>query len=78
MARPYRVEVPCAGPTWTPTAMSTTCSTSGCSRTPASSASREWFPTATSWVSGLVVTHHVIEYLRPLVYRAQPVEVEMW
>jgi acyl-CoA thioester hydrolase len=39
---------------------------------------REWFPDRDVVGSGLVVTHHVIEYLRPLVYRAQPVEVEMW
>ncbi|MCA0322864.1 MAG: acyl-CoA thioesterase [Actinobacteria bacterium] len=39
---------------------------------------REWFPDRDVVGSGLVVTHHVIEYLRPLVYRSQPVEVEMW
>ena len=39
---------------------------------------REWFPGRDAVASGLVVTHHEIEYLRPLVYRAAPIEIEMW
>ena len=45
ITRPTVSRCRCGGPTWTPTATSTTCSTSGCSRTPGSSASASGSPT---------------------------------
>lgn len=39
---------------------------------------REWFPSRDLVADGMVVSRHEIEYLRPLVYRAAPIEVEMW
>lgn len=39
---------------------------------------REWFPGRDVVGNGVVVSRHEIEYLRPLVHRAAPIEVEMW
>ncbi len=39
---------------------------------------REWFPDHDVVGGGIVVSRHEIEYLAPLVYRAAPIEVEMW
>jgi acyl-CoA thioester hydrolase len=39
---------------------------------------REWFPDRDVVGGGIVVSRHEIEYLVPLVYRAAPIEVEMW
>jgi len=39
---------------------------------------RSWFPDRDVVGDGVVVSRHEIEYLAPLVYRAEPIEVEMW
>lgn len=39
---------------------------------------RDWFPDRDVVSDGMLVTRHEIEYLVPLVYRAAPIEVEMW
>lgn len=39
---------------------------------------REWFPGRDLVGNGIVVSRHEIEYRTPLVYRAAPIEVEMW
>ncbi|PRY61376.1 acyl-CoA thioester hydrolase [Knoellia remsis] len=40
---------------------------------------REWFGTEKSVVdAGVVVSRHEIEYVAPLTYRPQPIEVDMW
>ncbi|MFC7489304.1 MULTISPECIES: acyl-CoA thioesterase [unclassified Knoellia] len=40
---------------------------------------REWFGTDRSLLdSGVIVSRHEIEYVAPLTYRPEPIEVDMW
>ena len=57
----------CAGPTWTPTATSTTCSSCACSRTRGSRGSSGGSArTAALLDEGVLVARHEIEYIAPL------------